>query len=170
VKNYIVNQNILLQQAVRDFVPLERFANPVAVTLTFKQTIFTYRYAIQIDEIQAKENVKNFINRLNAAVYGNAVKRFNKKVGCFPVVECDQTHRIHYHLLLDRPDRLDDAAFESAIRGAWLRTLWGNSQIAYEPNANHGWVDYITKLRTKRDYAGSIDWENWAAPACRSLT
>jgi hypothetical protein len=45
---------------------------------------------------------------------------------------------------------------------SWRKTLWGYDEIDVQP-ADEKWgkyIDYITKLRDKPDFADSIDWMN----------
>jgi hypothetical protein len=42
--------------------------------------------------------------------------------------------------------------------------MWGYDQIEVRPDADRGWLNYITKLRDKPDFASAIDWVNVRLP------
>jgi hypothetical protein len=130
------------------------------LTLTMKQSVRINGIFVWIDRIQASTNLSRFLNRLNKAVYHTASSRHRKRLNCLAVVEHDEVHRMHYHLLLDRPERYTDTEFEALISACWQKTIWSDEQINYQAGADEGWVSYITKYHTKPDFMESIDLRN----------
>jgi hypothetical protein len=47
----------------------------------------------------------------------------------------------------------------------WMKTQWGYGQVHIQPCHDDGWLDYITKLRSKIDVGESIDWMNLHHPS-----
>ena len=130
--------------------------NPIAVTLTMKQRI----NGECLDEIASSRNMRNFLNRLNYQIYGNSFKRFGKQINVLPVLEWDANHRFHYHLIIDRPDRINFLKLDKLITECWKKTKFGYHQIKINQDIDDGWLDYILKERSKTDLPLSIDWDN----------
>lgn len=153
-----------IQKSFREWIDVEDWANPFAVTLTFKRKIKGYIGSTEVDifltEELASQNVRHFCNILNGKIFGNAAKRFGSKTLIVPVVEKTPTKKLHYHLAIDCPrDELVDE-FPEMIREAWLSTQWGDVQMDVKSKINSGWIDYITKFRDKYSVADAIDWNN----------
>ncbi len=167
-KNQVFNtfHKRALQAALRKWwnLELQHFTHPIALTLTLKQCIRVSEGFVKIDKIAASRNVSHFLNRVNKRVYGTSSRRHGKRLSCLPVVEHDEVHRMHYHLLLDRPGRYTDAEFEALIRECWQKTAWSDKQIYYQADADEGWISYITKHSTKSDFDESIDLGNCNLP------
>jgi hypothetical protein len=101
---------------------------------------------------------------LNRKVYGRAASRYGKSVSVIPIMEGGDDKRLHYHAMIDCPaDHLQEA-FPDAIASSWRSTQWGYDQIDVQPQADEGWLAYMTKLRDKADFASAIDWINVHLP------
>ena len=153
-----------IQKVFQEWVDVEDWANPFAVTLTFKRKIKSYigskEVDVYLDEDIASQNVRHFSNILNYKIFGNAAKRFGQKTYVVPIVEKTATKKLHYHLAIDCPrDELVDE-FPDMIREAWLSTQWGDVQMDVKSQINPGWIGYITKFRDKYSVADAIDWNN----------
>jgi len=96
------------------------------------------------------------MNRLNASVYGKAFKRFGKRLNVIPSIEKSTEGRLHYHLILQNPYPADPQKVKALIEEQWSKTLFGYRQTHIHWRIDHGWTDYITKLRSTGD---GIDWE-----------
>ena len=150
-----------LATLVRDLGRIE-WTNPCAVTLTLKLSISSAGVRTSLDAIKASENLRHFLNRLNRAAFGRGWKRRDRGLTCVPIYEGSTSVRPHYHLCIDRPDHIELDDFASAIRTHWSETHWGYSQVNVQTcDEVKGWLRYITKPRTKIDYANSIDWINY---------
>ncbi len=152
------------REAVRSFVNLKKFKLPHSVTLTLKQSFVSHRKHLtihhRIDRDKAVRNFRHFTNLLNRRVYGHSFKRHGKRVQVIPVLEGGGLTRLHYHCVIDcpRPELVDD--FPTIVRECWMSTDFGYDQIDIQPGSNTGWVNYMTKYRTKTEFDQSIDWVN----------
>lgn len=145
-----------VRAALLDFFDIRKFKNPVAVTLTMKQRVDGQN----LDSILASENLRHFCSRLNAKVLGSAAKRHGKKLQILAVLETSADGRLHYHLLIDRPERYDPASFGALVTQQWGRTRFGYFEVDIQHTADEGWLRYILKLRQKHRIADSIDWSS----------
>ena len=137
-----------------------------AVTLTLKQArpVMTERGLIQdvLTKYSAIANMRHFINRLNAELFGNAAKRYGKSIAIVTVLEGGKGtgKNLHYHCALGNfPSRLSDRAIEGSIRGAWRQTNFGNEQMHIERIQASGWLSYMGKDVGDAD-CDVVDWEN----------
>ena len=139
------------------------FSNPISVTLTEKQSntenpIINER---QIDNIKSTTNTKHFFNRLNQLIYKNSYRRFNKRIKSFVVMEGTSKVRHHLHMILNQPKHLEFTEFNYLIYRSWIDTKYGYKMRDFQKvYSTNGWLNYITKRRTKTDFLSSIDWEN----------
>jgi hypothetical protein len=88
---------------------------------------------------------------------------FSKKADlrCVPVLEGTDEVRPHFHLMIDKPDCVTNEQFHALISHEWALTRWGHARVDIKSAHNtKGWLGYIFKLRSKADYAASIDWTN----------
>ena len=92
---------------------------------------------------------------LNRAVYGNAVRRHDKRLRVIDVVEKDGDGRWHIHAAIEPPTHLGAAKFERLIDQSWHGTHWGHCRLQVRHDANQGWVDYMLKFKQKSGL------ENW---------
>ena len=75
----------------------------------------------------ANNNVRQFLTKLNRAVFGNAHKRQKKRLIVVDAAEggSGTNKREHRHMLLEKPERLSDTEFKALVCETWLRTRWG---------------------------------------------
>ena len=152
-------------KSIIEVVNLTHWENPVAVTLTMRQIIPTANGGCEhLDSTSAAENLKHFLNRLNRAFLGNAV-RHGKRVYVLAVIERGGDKRYHYHAIIDRPEHIEPAAFDIAVTDCWSKTRWARRQIDIQHGANEGWLQYMLKERTKTNFHDDIDWINAHLPA-----
>ena len=126
----------------------------LGVSLTLKQCVA----GAFLDEIRASQNLRQFMNRVNRATYGKAFQRFGRRLNVIPSLESSSSNRLHYHLILQSPCPEDPNRAEQLIEYAWTSTRYGYQQTHVHHQIDHGWTDYITKLKTASD---GIDWENF---------
>jgi hypothetical protein len=139
-----------LKEYVKDF----DVNNTFGVTLTLRQGIKSQK----LDEISCSQNLRHFLNVLNQKVFGNRVKRFNKRLRVLPILEISKGNRLHYHLTLENPFPKDPNRFSDLIEVVWNKTKFGHRHIHIHKNVNWEWNDYITKFNNSRD---QIDWMNY---------
>ena len=160
--------NSRIQVALRNWIKLDRFICPQAVTLTLRQAVNApngeNHGKVWLTEDLAIQNLRHFLNKLNRFTYGNAAIRFQKGVGCLPILEGGNGKRLHYHLLLDCPRISLVENYPLLINELWRETQWGYVQTDCRSDADSGWLNYITKHRDKPDFAKSIDWMNYRNP------
>jgi hypothetical protein len=132
----------------------------LGVSLTLKQ----FAEGVKLDEIRASKNLRHFLNLLNSEVYGKRFKRFGKRLNVIPALERSSSGRLHYHLVLQKPQSRHveiaqeaDKAFLSLVENCWKRTPFGYEQIHIHDRIDHGWTDYISKNANTGD---GIDWLN----------
>lgn len=120
------------------------YGKSYAVTLTLKQQIDR----LKLDETYLEDTVSHFFHRVNTAVFGNAVRRYKKRLKMFGVWE--KTDRYHVHLFIEKPNRLSHYQFTHLLRENWRKTKWGYETDKIEPIYDFdGWVSYMSKRRTK---------------------
>lgn len=130
--------------------------NMTAITFTYKKGLFIGDGFVAPDLHALSKNMRYFLNILCK----KAKIRKHHYFSVVPVFETFADGTFHSHLAVTKPSWLSDVVFETIIREAWSRTRWGAKQINVRPNADLGWLDYILKLRTKKDFADFIDWDN----------
>ncbi len=160
------NRN-LIRNEFRQWVDIDRWRAPYAITLTLKQAIWfegeSGKIRRSITNEDASQNFRHFMNRLNRSAFGKAAQRFGKGLAVVPILEGTQDKRLHYHALVECPDHLN-CCFQSLIVRHWLATDWGYHQIDCQHRADAGWLNYITKFRDKSDFVSSIHLMNLRLP------
>ncbi|WP_413439146.1 hypothetical protein ACFDAU_06310 [Sulfuriferula sp. GW1] len=136
----------------------------LAVTLTLKpyRVVSTQKGDIReaLTAIEAQRTFRQFLNRLNASLFGNA-KRHSKSVSVIPLLEGQATKKpLHYHCALGGfPADICDEAIAAKITSAWHQTSFGNQQIDIQPMQTGGWLTYAGK-EIGLGNADVVDWEN----------
>jgi len=110
---------------------------------------------------KAIQNFRHFMNLLNRRVYGKRYQHHGVRLSAIPVLEGGRGKRLHYHAVIDCPLVELEDSFPNLIQTAWEKTKWGYNQIDIQPGADNGWINYISKLNDKPNFADSIDWENY---------
>lgn len=136
-----------------------------AATLTMRQTKTVEgdsgRITLNLTEQIASQNFRHFLNVLNRAIFGSAAVRFGKGVRVIPVIEGGRDKRLHYHAAIECPRDELKATFPELVESCWKNTMWGYEEVRVTPDADEGWMRYMTKFRTKADFASAIDWMNY---------
>lgn len=148
-----------IQRSVQDWVDIHRWNSPFAVTLTLKQRLWLDGGgSVALTPDLASRNLRHFLNLVNKRVYGSSAQRNGKRIRSVAVQEGGQYKRLHYHLMLDCPRDQLVMEFPAILTKAWVSTDWGYPQIDIQP-CDQGWLNYMTKLRDKTDFAAAFDWE-----------
>lgn len=157
----------LIQSTLREWLCVDDWNHAFALTLTLKQRIGgdggISAAATSLTREIASQNLKHFLNVMNKQVYGSASQRHGKRLPVFSVLEGGNGKRLHYHLAIDCPRNDLIEVFPAMVILTWRTTLWGYDQTHVTP-CDAGWVNYMTKLRDKPDFASAIDWENCHIP------
>ena len=141
------------------------------VTLTLKQARQSDSGAwVKIDECQCKRAFRLFVNLLNRALYGNAFRRFEKRIRVLPVLEKGEVRaralrstergnsgRWHIHCAIELPQHLDAVAFEELIQVCWAKIDWGYSRVLVCEGADEGWIGYMLKSQQKPNFDNLLD-------------
>ena len=157
----------LIRKAFRDWVNLDSWQSPCAITLTLRQAIFIEgdngRIRQSLTQQEASQNFRHFMNRLNRSTFGKAAQRFGKGLAVVPILEGGSGKRLHYHTIIDCPAKFG-GEFHAEILRHWKATDWGYHQTDCQHGADRGWLNYITKFRDKADFVASIDLMNLRLP------
>ena len=118
----------------------------VAGTLTYKRGT---------SEKQAERIVRNFWGRANQSIYGNAWRRFNKRIENITIFDTDADgENPHYHITVALPlDRFDNVEeFCEHLRRSWRMVCGPNFICEFEAiENNERWTGYITEKLGKYD-------------------
>jgi hypothetical protein len=140
------------------------------LTLTLKQARKTddgQRW-IRTDEYQCRAAFRHFMRLLNRAVYGNAVRRYGKRVRILPILEKEELGRWHFHAAIEPPSHIEPNRFAQFVCECWSKVDWGYREIMIRPNANRGWINYMLKFRQKSAFdawSDCISWESLHNPS-----
>ena len=154
--------NTEIQNAVISMMKSDK--NMLFVTLTMKQSIYDEetRSFRRLDEMTASQNLRHFHNLLNRAVLpASAVKRHNRKLAMFPVLENSGSDRLHYHILIEVPESLSKEFFYAQIISCWQKTNFADREIDIKEIYDRDRLkEYITKQ--SRFTTDNIDWNNFS--------
>jgi hypothetical protein len=156
-----LKQATTIQQALLAFCQTRTWINPQAVTLTLRLARWQDGLRTSLTPSDAQQNLRHFLNVLHKKL-GSCGFTKHSVLQRLPIFEGTATVRPHYHMILDRPACIDAPRYAELILQEWPRTYWGYKLVTVEPcTSADGWLDYITKLRSKADYADAIDWKNF---------
>ena len=143
--------SLILRSEILDFLPKFPKEQTLAVTLTMKQQ----SRGLRLDEIKASQNMRHFLNLMNAKYFGTNFKRHNKRLSVIASLGGLKDGRLHYHLAIKMPDPKLSEEFKKTIEFFWGDTDFCDKEIkikdAYDTS---GWNYYLTKSDAE------IDWEN----------
>ena len=115
----------------------------------------TITYRRGTTEKQAERIMRNFWGRANKAIYGNAWRRFNKRIENITVFDTDAFgENPHYHIVIALPrDRFDDVKeFCKHLREIWRKSCGNNFICEFEAiDDSEAWIGYITDKLGKHD-------------------
>ena len=161
----MTNNEIALQKATMEWMLQKADSYTHALTLTLKpyRTVLTERGEIReaLTKDNASANMRHFINRLNASLYGNAAKRYGKSITILATVEGEATNKLlHYHCAIGNlPDTLNEQTIHCKIKAAWEQTNFGNQQVNIQRMQTSGWLGYMSK-EVGLHNTDVVDWEN----------
>lgn len=148
-----------IQSSIRQWVNIDQWQRPFAVTLTLKQVKWVDGgLVVALTPELASRSVRHFLNVLNKRVYGAAAQRYGKRIRSLATFEGSTTKRLHCHLMLECPRVELEDHFPAIVARAWTAADWSDSQIDVQP-CDDGWLTYMTKFRDKPDFASAFDWD-----------
>ena len=153
-----------MKSEIRKYLPTWDETETLCITLTMKQYLCgAYRGEMneRLDQMKASQNLRCFLNRLARSCYGNAARRYGKKIEVIPSLERSRDGRLHYHLTIRNPG-IHPLRFRIKIKECWMKTRWSDPSIDIQ-NAWDvaGWNNYLTKSTDRK--SAHIDWENYHA-------
>jgi hypothetical protein len=111
------------------------------LTLTLRQSCRSNNgMTIWLDYDQCRKAFAVFVNHLNRAVYGNAARRFEKKVRVIPVIEKEDYGRWHIHAAIELPRHIDAFVFEELVQQSWSKVDWAYDRVLLRDSADLGWL------------------------------
>ena len=122
-------------------------------------TELTLTFSNAVNQQQAERALQSFWNRVDWQLYGNAVKRFNKRCERANVIQGDGLAvNYHVHVLAKRPqDRFATVtAYCDFLREQWLQTNRNNYAVTIEPIRNKiGYTNYVSR-QVQRDNCDAL--------------
>ena len=156
--------NSAIKTAYYEWVSNNKIVNGWNITLTAKQVYNGIDGTSRLDENLLTRNFKHFRNKLNQSVYGNGYRRFGKELKMLVVQETSENNRLHIHCVIEHDHRLSEDKFDYLIRSIWSKTDFGYDQVHIEKPSDQlrqdGWLTYIMKRRTKKNYTDCLDLTN----------
>lgn len=125
----------------------------VSVTLTAKQAVMNADgNLISTKREDMDREVGKFLRRLDAGVYGNASKRYSKKLRRIDASHggADTFQRLHRHLIIEIPQRFNNddefKQFAELIQTAWTKSPYAREIIDVSRTDNlYASVRYLIK-------------------------
>jgi hypothetical protein len=150
-----------IRDALRTFCAGKDWKNPQAITLTLRLSRLIDGVRFRLSQMDAQQNLRHLLNVIHKKLGAYGFPK-RAQLQCVPIFEGREGVRPHYHLMLDRPPCIDAHEYAEMIHREWARTFWGHKKITIETcHDDAGWLAYISKLRTKEEYADAIDWTNF---------
>ena len=117
------------------------------VTLTMKQAVNLDNTWIPINRQSADQNIAFFLKNLNRSIFKHAYERRGKRLIVIDASEGDgKNKRFHRHLLIEKPSKLTDEQFTSAIHCAWSKCFFSYRVVDVQRAQNKSAiVKYVTK-------------------------
>ena len=112
----------------------DNYALDIRCDLNFKQRLEVVidgrLHSHKLDDSFANQNISEFLRILNQKVYGNAYKRFNKKLDCIVSLEggkdklredADTSKLTHAHLTIQQPNHITERLVILLINECWKK-------------------------------------------------
>lgn len=103
----------------------------------------------------ARREIELFGKRVDRAVWGRLVQRFNRRVRRIPFLEYGQDRGWHAHVLMERPGEMAETRFLQIARTAWDESPWSTN--LHNRVADEGASGYLTKERSKAELEAWTD-------------
>jgi hypothetical protein len=150
------------KQATRDWARGLQNELCVAVTLTLKQSweVKTDK-GVFIQRINRQECVRvarHFKRKLEHEIFGNAARRYNKRLKWLTVLEGERTNKnLHLHIATNMPKHIKWNEIDGLVTKAkcYVKELDTQHKVDI---TDSGWVDYITKEVGAKD-TDNVLWE-----------
>ncbi|WP_424628847.1 hypothetical protein [Bradyrhizobium sp. SYSU BS000235] len=110
---------------------------------------------IRLDERVARREIELFCKRIDRAIYGRLVQRFNRRVRRIPFLEFGHDRGWHAHVIIECPDAVAEVRFHHLVRKAWAESSWSTN--LHDRMADEGAPSYLAKKRSKAELEAWID-------------
>lgn len=110
---------------------------------------------ILLDEHIARREIELFGKRVDRAVYGRLVQRFNRRVRRIPFLEYGHDRGWHAHVLMECPNCMAEVRFLQIVRSAWAESPWSTN--LHDRMSDEGAPSYLTKDRSKAQLEAWVD-------------
>lgn len=118
------------------------------ISLNLKEVILTNAGTYtSLSEQIARREIELFGKRVDRAVYGRLVQRFNRRVRRIPFLEHGHDRGWHAHVLIEKPEGMIDVRFLQIVKKAWSESPWSTG--FHERVADEHAAGYLTKQRSK---------------------
>jgi hypothetical protein len=159
----------LIRHHYKEMCAIDDWINPVAVTLTLKYCYYYRGRRIWRNQSDYEATLKHFLNVLNKKIYGRGWKKFGCRLSVifFYEEQTDVARRVrpHFHGCIDRPPTISEDEFQVLIETTWSNLNFGYQQVRIDNcNNRDGWLNYISKFRTKMAFADALDVQSFHNP------
>ena len=128
----------------------------VFISLNLKEAIRTDAGTYtSLSEQIARREIELFGKRVDRAVYGRLVQRFNRRVRRIPFLEHGDDRGGHAHVLIEKPEGMVAVRFLQIVKKAWLESPWSTG--LHERVADEQAAGYLTKQRSKTELEAWTD-------------
>lgn len=121
----------------------------IFVTLSMKQGLQGEEGSVSYLTKEASDNnVHWFLRQMNRAAYGNAARKYGKKLRVIDSAEGGPgtLKRSHRHLLIEKPSHLTFSQFSIFLRENWLKSVWAYRDMDIQmAQSRSAVIGYITK-------------------------
>lgn len=135
---------------------LSTWTDTSLVSLNFKEAIQGENGSpVHLSESLARREVELLCKRVDRAIYGRSVQRFNRRVRRIPFLEYGHDRGWHAHILVERPAHVVGVRFLQTVKNAWAESPWSTN--LHQRAADDGASYYLTKDRSKAEFEAWID-------------
>ena len=159
------------RQALLQMMDVSHWREICAFTFNFESTLYTPDGRQRLDEHICQKELRHFLNKLNRLLFRGAYRHRKVRLRVIPILERSAGGHWHYHAAIEPPAGVPINTFTEFVMTLWEMTPLGTGHGAHEVGADHGWLRYMAKLRSKshfEDFFDCIDTVNYNNPVgCR---
>ena len=135
---------------------LSSWCNSTVFSLNFKKSAASDTgFQVNLEEGIARREIELFCKRVDRAIYGRLVQRFNRRVRRIPFLEFGHDRGWHAHVIMECPSGMPEIRFRHIVQKAWAESPWSTN--LHERMADEGAPFYLTKRRSKAELEAWID-------------
>jgi len=153
------------KKALIDFCTIDHWDNCCAFTFNMKQAIKLKEVYcknkridwFRLDRIRCYQCFKEFMRDLNRRIYKFADIKYGKRLNVIAFLEKSNEGRFHFHAAIEAPKHLTQEQFCKLAMDVWLEQDFGYGHGRTKVNADNGWIDYMTKSKSKDGFDHYLD-------------